>query len=148
MIHRFPGHISLRQFDSVSMLPVALVIVGKHFFQPLRLSLRILGIRQRGMMTNHELLATSVTSHGSHRDEVFYSVLAFPDCYRVHHVYYRHIAEVHESEDDRVDQLFIFGRFHARIGCEEALGEAVREVVSPSRQEEGVPEHSRLSLDP
>jgi hypothetical protein len=44
------------------------------------LSLGILGVRQRGMMTNHELLTTTVASHGSHRDERwrFYSILAFP----------------------------------------------------------------------
>lgn len=34
-------------------------------------------------------------------------------------------------------ELFIFGRFHGRTGCEEALGEAVRDVVMPSRDEDG-----------
>jgi quinol monooxygenase YgiN len=33
--------------------------------------------------------------------------------------------------------LFIFARFHARPGCEEAVGEAVRHVVPPSRAEPG-----------
>jgi hypothetical protein len=31
----------------------------------------------------------------------------------------------------RCVELFIFGRLHARIGCEDALGEAVRAVVPP-----------------
>jgi quinol monooxygenase YgiN len=34
-------------------------------------------------------------------------------------------------------ELFVFGRFHARAGCEDALGEAVRDVVVPSREEAG-----------
>jgi quinol monooxygenase YgiN len=32
---------------------------------------------------------------------------------------------------------FIFGRFHAREGCEEALGEAMRKVVIATRKEAG-----------
>jgi quinol monooxygenase YgiN len=33
--------------------------------------------------------------------------------------------------------LFIFGRFHARPGNEGAVGEALRDVVGPSRAEAG-----------
>jgi quinol monooxygenase YgiN len=36
-----------------------------------------------------------------------------------------------------VEQLFIFGRFHAREGCEDALADAVREVIIASRPEAG-----------
>jgi hypothetical protein len=31
--------------------------------------------------------------------------------------------------------LFIFARFHARPGTEAALGEAVRDVLGPTREE-------------
>lgn len=34
-------------------------------------------------------------------------------------------------------ELFIFGKFHAREGCEEALGEAMRKVILATREEEG-----------
>ena len=34
-------------------------------------------------------------------------------------------------------ELFIFGRFHARQGCEDALGEAMRKVVIATREEAG-----------
>ncbi|MGC2209015.1 MAG: putative quinol monooxygenase [Candidatus Korobacteraceae bacterium] len=34
-------------------------------------------------------------------------------------------------------QLFIFGKFHAREGCEDALGEAMRKVVLATREEPG-----------
>jgi quinol monooxygenase YgiN len=34
-------------------------------------------------------------------------------------------------------ELFIFGRFHAREGCEVAVAAALREVAGPSRAEEG-----------
>ena len=34
-------------------------------------------------------------------------------------------------------ELFIFGRFHAREGCEDALGEAMRKVIIATREEEG-----------
>jgi len=34
-------------------------------------------------------------------------------------------------------ELFIFGRFHAREGCEDALGEAMRKVVNATREEAG-----------
>lgn len=36
-----------------------------------------------------------------------------------------------------MEELFIFGRFHARAGCEDALGKAVQEAVIRSSQEEG-----------
>ncbi len=36
-----------------------------------------------------------------------------------------------------MEQLFIFGRFHAREGCEDRLAEAVREVIIASRREAG-----------
>jgi len=34
-------------------------------------------------------------------------------------------------------ELFIFARFHAREGQEDAIAEALREVVAPSREEPG-----------
>ena len=34
-------------------------------------------------------------------------------------------------------ELFIFARFHAREGQEDAVAEALREVVAPSREEAG-----------
>jgi quinol monooxygenase YgiN len=34
-------------------------------------------------------------------------------------------------------ELFIFARFHAREGQEDAVAEALREVVAPSRAEDG-----------
>ena len=34
-------------------------------------------------------------------------------------------------------ELFIFGRFHARAGCEDDLGEAVRKVVANTNEEAG-----------
>jgi len=34
-------------------------------------------------------------------------------------------------------ELFIFGRFHARPGHESAVEEALRDVVTPSREEVG-----------
>jgi quinol monooxygenase YgiN len=34
-------------------------------------------------------------------------------------------------------EIFIFGRFCARAGCEDALAEAVRDVVPPTREEHG-----------
>ncbi len=34
-------------------------------------------------------------------------------------------------------ELFIFGRFHAREGCEDALGEAMRKVIIATRKEAG-----------
>ena len=34
-------------------------------------------------------------------------------------------------------KLFIFARFHAREGKEDAVGEALHEVVAPSREEAG-----------
>jgi quinol monooxygenase YgiN len=34
-------------------------------------------------------------------------------------------------------ELFIFGKFYAREGCEDALGEAMREVVLATREEPG-----------
>ena len=34
-------------------------------------------------------------------------------------------------------ELFIFGRFHARAGCDEALGDALRTVIIHSREEDG-----------
>ncbi len=36
-----------------------------------------------------------------------------------------------------MEQLFVFGRFHAREGSEDALAEAVRKVIIASRQEAG-----------
>ncbi len=36
-----------------------------------------------------------------------------------------------------MEHLFVFGRFHAREGCEDRLSEAVREVIIASRQEAG-----------
>jgi quinol monooxygenase YgiN len=34
-------------------------------------------------------------------------------------------------------ELFIFGRFHARLGEESAVEETLRNVVGPSREEAG-----------
>jgi quinol monooxygenase YgiN len=34
-------------------------------------------------------------------------------------------------------ELFIFARFHARPGQEDAVAEAIRDVLGPSRDEEG-----------
>jgi quinol monooxygenase YgiN len=34
-------------------------------------------------------------------------------------------------------ELFIFARFHARAGQEEAVAEALRDIVAPSREEAG-----------
>jgi quinol monooxygenase YgiN len=34
-------------------------------------------------------------------------------------------------------ELFVFGRFHARPGLESAVGEAVRNVLGPTREEAG-----------
>jgi quinol monooxygenase YgiN len=34
-------------------------------------------------------------------------------------------------------ELFIFGRFHAREGCEAALGEAMQRVILATREEDG-----------
>jgi len=34
-------------------------------------------------------------------------------------------------------ELFIFARFHARPGQEDAVAEALRDVLGPSREEEG-----------
>ncbi len=34
-------------------------------------------------------------------------------------------------------ELFVFARFHARPGQEEAVAEALRDVLAPSREEEG-----------
>jgi quinol monooxygenase YgiN len=34
-------------------------------------------------------------------------------------------------------ELFIFGRFHAREGCEDALGEAMRKVILATSEEAG-----------
>ena len=34
-------------------------------------------------------------------------------------------------------ELFIFGRFHAREGCEDALDEAMRKIVIATREEAG-----------
>jgi quinol monooxygenase YgiN len=34
-------------------------------------------------------------------------------------------------------ELFIFARFHARSGCEDAVADALRDVVPPSRGEPG-----------
>jgi quinol monooxygenase YgiN len=36
-----------------------------------------------------------------------------------------------------LEQLFVFARFHARAGCEDALRKAVHDAVIRSRQEEG-----------
>ena len=36
-----------------------------------------------------------------------------------------------------MEQLFVFGRFHALAGCEDALRKAVHDVVTPTRQEAG-----------
>ena len=80
------NHASIWQLDSITALPVTLVIVCKYFVQPLRLPLGVLGIRQGWMMTDQELLATTVTPDGSHCDEPcrFYSVLAFSYRYGAH----------------------------------------------------------------
>jgi len=47
-------------------------------------------------------------------------------------------------------ELFIFGRFHAREGQEEAVAAALREVLGPSRKEPGCLElqHHRSIRDP
>jgi hypothetical protein len=42
-------------------------------------------------------------------------------------------------------ELFIFGRFHARPGDENAVEEALRNVVAPARGSR-LPEHSRVPL--
>jgi quinol monooxygenase YgiN len=34
-------------------------------------------------------------------------------------------------------EIYIFGKFHAREGCEDALGEAMRKVVLATREEPG-----------
>lgn len=34
-------------------------------------------------------------------------------------------------------ELFLFARFHARPGCEKALGDAIRAVGGPTREEPG-----------
>jgi quinol monooxygenase YgiN len=44
---------------------------------------------------------------------------------------------IDDENGGQMVELFIFGCFHARIGCEDALGEAVRDVVRPSRKEVG-----------
>jgi quinol monooxygenase YgiN len=47
-------------------------------------------------------------------------------------------------------ELFIFGRFHAREGQEEAVAVALREVLGPSREEPGCVflQHYRSIRDP
>jgi quinol monooxygenase YgiN len=47
-------------------------------------------------------------------------------------------------------ELFIFGRFHARAGCESAVEEALHGVLGPSRKEAGcLSIHGfRSTLDP
>lgn len=34
-------------------------------------------------------------------------------------------------------ELFVFGRFHARGGCEPSVAEALRDVLDPTREEPG-----------
>jgi hypothetical protein len=43
-------------------------------------------------------------------------------------------------------ELFVFGRFHARTGCEDALGEAVRNVVIPLPRGGGGLRYPRVPL--
>jgi quinol monooxygenase YgiN len=47
-------------------------------------------------------------------------------------------------------ELFIFGRFHAREGQEDAVAAALREVLGPSREESGCVflQHYRSIRDP
>ncbi len=47
-------------------------------------------------------------------------------------------------------ELFIFGRFHAREGCEEEVAAAIRDVIGPTRAEAGCLEHNgyRSTRDP
>jgi len=47
-------------------------------------------------------------------------------------------------------ELFIFARFHARVGEEEAVAQALREVLGPTREEPGCLDigHYRAVRDP
>ena len=53
-----------------------------------------------------------------------------------------------QLSDEEADEpeMFFFGRFHARPGEEQAIAEALLDVLAPSRGT-GLPKHSRVSVD-
>jgi hypothetical protein len=57
---------SVRQFDSVGVILVALVLFGKDSFEPMCLFFSDPSIRGRWMVSDDELLAATVTAHGPH----------------------------------------------------------------------------------
>src|ERR1700730_4394529 len=61
----------VRQFDSVGMFLIALMLFGKDLFQPLCLPFCRPLIRRPGTMTYEELLAAAVTPEGSHLLETY-----------------------------------------------------------------------------
>src|SRR6266853_4432186 len=64
-----------RQFDSVGMFLVALVLFGKNLFQPLCLLFCNPFIDRRGIVAYEEIFAANLTPEGSHLQET-YSLLA------------------------------------------------------------------------
>jgi hypothetical protein len=56
----------VRQLDAVRVLPFPFVFLGKHFFEPLRLPLRLFLVRACGIMKNEKFLATLVTAKRTH----------------------------------------------------------------------------------
>jgi hypothetical protein len=61
---------SARQFDSVCMFFVALVLFGKNSFEPVCLFVSQPPVDECGMLTNDKFLATTVTPQRSHFLEI------------------------------------------------------------------------------
>jgi hypothetical protein len=68
---KLQARLSVRQFDSVGMFLVALVLFGKNLFEPFRLLFRNQHIHRRGIVAYKEILAANVTLEGSHLLETY-----------------------------------------------------------------------------
>jgi hypothetical protein len=78
-------HQLVRQFDSVGMFPVTLVLVSQDLFEPLCLLFCCPHIYGLGVVANEELLAATLAAQCSHllEPDGFFPA-AFSDCHRSH----------------------------------------------------------------
>jgi len=88
-----------RQFDSVGVFLIALMLFGKNFFQPLCLPFSNPLIRPRGRMTYKEVLTANITPERPHLMEA--------SCFLPARLLYRHCLHLRTS----------LGRFMAVICC-------------------------------
>jgi hypothetical protein len=84
----------VRQFDSVRMFFAALMLFGEDPFKPMRLFFGDPSIRKRGVVSDEELLATTVTAHRPHfMSRRFFSALTLLYCHCPHLLNFSGLAD-------------------------------------------------------